>query len=182
MRRNVAVLLSVIFLVILTSCGNEGGAGTAPNSDASNSDASNGDAPNGDAPKKESVRVSEITAAIIEGGDFPEMTEKTADDLADKYFDLDTSGVTEASFYVNPAGTNPDEIAVIKMGSAQQAQEAKAVLETYVQGRIKSWRDYVPAQVYKLDGAVIEAKGEYVVLFVCDDGGAAEKIFAEMIS
>ncbi|MDR0223185.1 MAG: DUF4358 domain-containing protein [Oscillospiraceae bacterium] len=164
MKRIKTLLLSVIFISLLTSC--------KPAEDVFASD--------GVAPEKESKPVSEITAAIIEGGDFPEMTAKTADDLEYKY-GLDADGVVEASFYVNPAGTNPDEIVVLKMASADKAAEAAEFFEKYAQERLKSWRDYLPAEVYKLENAVIETNGDYVVMFICGDGEKAKEIFEESV-
>jgi len=137
---------------------------------------------NDDSPAVKNTPPVEITVPIIESGiEFPEMVEKNLGDLDNRYFSIKTDGIEEASFWINPAGANPDEITVIKCDSADTANNLKAFFEDYVQGKISEWKDYQPGEMHKFDNVVITVRGNYIALFICADTAKALEVFNEMI-
>ncbi|MCL2036348.1 MAG: DUF4358 domain-containing protein [Oscillospiraceae bacterium] len=122
--------------------------------------------------------LSEITGAIVEseGGDFPTMLEKTRDDLENRYFGIKDEWVEDASFRINPAGANPDEITIVKTTSSEAATELRRFFADYVSGKKEEWKDYQPGEMHKFDNVVIESRGLYTVLFICSDSANAREI------
>ena len=170
MKRTATILLAVILILTLTAC-NPG-----------NKTSDTGETPAEANPQEIDIDVSALTEAVIEDGDFPEMVERDTERLTERYFNIETDGIVEASVRFNPAGAYPDEIAVIKTESPAKANEIKTFFEEYLygnDGRINFWETYEPGQMYKLDEAVINVKNEYAVLFICDNSEKANQIFED---
>jgi len=129
--------------------------------------------------KNESVTTAEISAAIIESGEFPEMVNKTVDDLKYFYSEFDFDNVAEASFYVCPSGAYADNITVIKMKSVDDAKMAKIFFEDYIKSEIESWRNYQTKEAIKMEDSIVEQKGEYIGMFICQDSEKAKEIFVD---
>ena len=58
----------------------------------------------------------------------------------------------------------------------EEAKKAEQVLKDRVSEQIESFTDYVPAELTKLNAAVIKVSGKYAVLSVSDDPEKAKKI------
>ena len=67
--------------------------------------------------------------------------------------------------YADHAGifTSPDE---------ETAAKTLEMVQTYVEDLKHSFEDYLPEEAAKIDGAVVEQKGRYVVLCITSDDGA----------
>ncbi|MCL2071014.1 MAG: DUF4358 domain-containing protein [Oscillospiraceae bacterium] len=127
-----------------------------------------------------SVTPAEITSAIIEAGEFPEMAERGLDDLAEYYFGIDLEGISEASYWIAPAGAYSDEITVIEADGVAIGRLA-AFFEDWVKDRADMWRAYNPGQARKLDESVILAGKngdiDYIAVFICDNPTEATAVF-----
>ncbi|MCR5233193.1 MAG: DUF4358 domain-containing protein [Lachnospiraceae bacterium] len=105
-----------------------------------------------------------------------------ADDLAP--IDLDTAkmfytfgdaGITEAVFYES-SGATAEEIAVIKCATGGDLDKVEAVLKTRVSEQTESYKDYVPAELEKLNAAVVMRKGNCAVLSVSNEPDKARDV------
>jgi hypothetical protein len=63
---------------------------------------------------------------------------------------------------------------VLVFTSADKAQTAKGALEDYVQSQIDANTDYRPAEIPKLEGALVDIRGETLLLVVANDLDAAK--------
>ena len=59
--------------------------------------------------------------------------------------------------------------------SADKAKTAKGALEDYVQGQIEANTDYRPAEIPKLEEALVDVRGETLLLAVANDREAVEQ-------
>lgn len=75
-------------------------------------------------------------------------------------------------------GTNAtaEEIAVLEAASAEQVSELEAGVEARVEAQLTSFQSYNAAEVTKLENPLIQTKGNYVILCICDDKSEAEAI------
>lgn len=75
-------------------------------------------------------------------------------------------------------GTNAtaEEIAVLEAASAEQVSELEAGVEARVAAQLTSFQSYNAAEVTKLENPLIQTKGNYVILCICDDKSEAEAI------
>ena len=145
--------------------------------------------------KRLTVVIAAMAAACLAGcggakGDFD--VAALGNDLATKItyqdslaqMDLDSAGmflnlsgldVVKASVYEGSGGT-AEEIVVLECATEEDAKKAEEVLKTRVAEQIESFTDYVPAELTKLNAAVIKVGGKYAVLSVSDTPDEARKI------
>ncbi|MGN0604455.1 MAG: DUF4358 domain-containing protein [Oscillospiraceae bacterium] len=118
---------------------------------------------------------ADITSAIMAEIEIPSAVEKTKEDV-DAYYDIDVEAADELSVFICGSGAYPDELAVFKMNSPEQAESARAAAQKRLDGQIELYSDYTPDEMYKLDGAKVVVKGNYVMLFACSDDDRAYEI------
>lgn len=80
------------------------------------------------------------------------------------------------------SGATAEELAVFDAGSAENAEALVSSLEQRNQTRINDYSSYNPAEVPKLENAVILSGGQYVVLIVASDASAAKTIAADALA
>lgn len=108
-------------------------------------------------------------------------SEEDAEDLFAYISDMDYSKVDK--FFVSYSNEGvADEIAVIALKDASDAQEAEKSLEKHVQDRINVFSQYAPEQVKKAENAITFKNGRYAVLIICDKQDEVKKAFTDFIS
>ena len=113
----------------------------------------------GDADRYEAAQ----TAAMAEAGAFSEELEEV---------DADTAFALYA--VLRSAGATCEEGAVLVFAGADQAEAARGALEDYVQSQIDANTDYRPAEIPKLESALVDRRGETLLLVVASDLDAAK--------
>lgn len=73
------------------------------------------------------------------------------------------------------AGATCEEAAVLVFTSADKAKTAADAIQDYVAGQIEANRDYRPAELPKLENALVDLRGETLLLVVANDIDAAKK-------
>ena len=118
-------------------------------------------------------------AALVEAGAFSEELEELDGDtafmlykLAD--YDLEREDLKDCAVQ-RSAGATCEEAAVLVFTSAGKAKTAKGALEDYVQGQIEANTDYRPAEIPKLEEALVDVRGETLLLAVANDREAVEQ-------
>ena len=118
-------------------------------------------------------------AALVEAGAFSEELEELDGDtafmlykLAD--YDLEREDLKDCAVQ-RSAGATCEEAAVLVFTSADKAKTAKGALEDYVQGQIEANTDYRPAEIPKLEEALVDVLGETLLLAVANDREAVEQ-------
>ena len=96
-------------------------------------------------------------------------------DTAQMFYNFGDAVITEAVFYES-SGATAEEIAVIKCDSDKDAQIVETALNTRVAEQKESYTDYVPAELEKLNAAVVYKSGNTAVLSVSNDPDNARKI------
>ena len=118
-------------------------------------------------------------AALVEAGAFSEELEEQDGDtafmlykLAD--YDLEREDLKDCAVQ-RSAGATCEEAAVLVFTSADKAKTAKGALEDYVQGQIEANTDYRPAEIPKLEEALVDVRGETLLLAVANDRDAVDQ-------
>ena len=127
------------------------------------------------------IAPSDITAAVLAEIPINSAIEKGVDDLQFYFADLDTASVEAASYYMCASGAYPDEIAVLKFTSPELAEQGKSAVEARLEKQISVYESYTPDEMYKLEGAVIEVRQNYVFYFVTSDNSRASEIMDSYI-
>lgn len=92
-------------------------------------------------------------------------------DVAKEWYRFDDN-VTDFAIYKSGSGATAEEIAVIKTSDLKTAE---ATVQKRVDDLEFSFKDYVPAELTKINDPVIVSKGDIVVLVLADDSSAAQK-------
>jgi len=93
---------------------------------------------------------------------------------------LDMNGITFEQLTAVDAhrssGATCEELALLTFSDDTAAQTALNTLDVYISARILSIKDYHPAEVSKLEEAILEQRGSTVLLLVANDYEAARKL------
>lgn len=114
------------------------------------------------------------TQAVLDSGAFSvELTELDAALLYDfSGYGLDSSTLTASKAYSASGFAEQASVTVWKDEAAAQA--AVDMFKTYLEDMAATYKDYAPAEVPKLENAVLEQRGSSVLLAVANDAGAAK--------
>ena len=154
MKRSLILLLSFIMAVSLFSaCG-------------------------GNEDKSVSIDVSAFAEELLGSGAFSETLEPVDSDAGLRLYGLDPSAADApaASLFYMSAGATADELTVF---TAADEAGAKAIADKAAERldyQKRSFADYNPGEVAKLDECIIKTSGVYVLLLVADDYTAAKAV------
>ncbi len=129
-----------------------------------------------------SVSASEVVQAVLAEVSINSSVEKGKDDIENYYSSLDTATVEDAAFALCGSGALPDEIAVIKCKTADDAKNAETALKSKLEKQKDLFSTYTPDEMYKLEGAVIFTKGNYAVFIALADNDKAKSIVEGKLS
>lgn len=122
---------------------------------------------------------ADITAKMQSDIKFPSMAEIGSDRMS-SFYEIEADKIDSFSAFICGSGAVPDEIAVFKMKSAEDAESAKSVLLARVDKQKGTFESYTPEEMYKFDGKNVVTNGQYVALIICADNSAATDIFNSM--
>ncbi len=155
-KKNILYFLIVVFSLILL-------VGCSSNSGKKNLDITN--------------TVNKIKTEI----NFPEMVEISKNDVSN-YYDFNISDVEDIYLSINASGGFPDEIAIVKVYSSNSIKYIKESLEKRKQQLIKTFENYQPNEMYKLNQSVIVSKDNYIAFIVSSNSNQAKNIFLNSFS
>ena len=180
MRKNrfnkiLAGTVLVLGLGIMTACGgstDDGNAG-GNNSQETSSDSSD------TAGAELDFETKELADSIFERGEFKDdLAELSSDVALERLYALDSSKIEDSSFYTNTNAT-AEEIAVIKVNDPAYVQTVIEAYNQRVAEQKEACENYLPDEMPKLNDAVIESQGNYVVLCISMDSENAREIIGE---
>lgn len=155
MKKAVCILMASLLLVIGTACEK--------------------------APEKEpSFPAAVTTQALLESGAYSEQLEELDPDIAVMMFLLngDVSQYEGSKVYCSTGATS-EIAAVISVADDSMVPEVEKALKVWVENQIEAERDYRPAEVPKLENAMIESRGFSVLLVVAADWERAGAVIAD---
>ena len=132
-------------------------------------------------PEKEVSFPAELTTqALLDSGAFSESLEELETDIAAMMFWLpgDVTGYEGSKVYCS-TGATAEVAAVISVADPDKVPEVEQALKNWVESQIEAERDYRPAEVPKLENAIVEVRGFTVLLAVAADWEKAEAVVAE---
>ena len=81
--------------------------------------------------------------------------------------------------YVSSSGGTAEEIAAFEANDEDTAKEIETKLNERIENQKKSFENYVPEELKRLEGAFVVRKGNYVYLSVSADADKAKSIIEE---
>ena len=152
MRKYIRVMLAAVLALALTACGGGENGQTAYS--------------------------PEQVQAMADAGAFSETLEELDGDTAFALYRLADYGLSREDLtdcaVLRSSGATCEEGAVLVFAGEDQADQGRKALESYVQNQITSNRDYRPAEIPKLESALVSCQGNTVLLVVANDYEAAQ--------
>ena len=123
---------------------------------------------------------ADLSAKLLDGKCFTDLMSEMDNAVAFEIYGIDPAAVESASIYMG-TGATAEEIAVIKAKDADSAKTVAEAMNSRVGAQIEAYKNYVPAEVPKLEEAIVKSAGSYVVYVTAADKAAAESIIGEYI-
>lgn len=98
-----------------------------------------------------------------------------------RFYDVDTALVQDSAAWVG-SGASAESLAVFEATDTETASDIADALQTFTDSWIKGYSDYKPEEVPKLESAVLEQDGVYVVYCVTADNDAAKTAVRELLN
>lgn len=162
MKKIIVTVITAALVCSMCGCGN--GGGSSQNSSQTSSSTS-----------QSALSLSERTKKLLDEVKFPSMVEVNQEKL-ELYFDVSEGDVTEYSAYICGSGAMPDEFGVFTAKDADTAAKLKASIEKRIESLRKTYADYTPKEMYKLDDSFVNVNGNTVSYAVCADNAKAKDI------
>lgn len=96
-------------------------------------------------------------------------------DVALSYYGIDAEAVDDCVVLIS-TGATAEEIAIFEAASDDYVEAIQLACETRQNKQTASYADYKPEEVSRLDNAIIETTGRYIIYCVADDNDKAEEI------
>ena len=103
------------------------------------------------------------------------LSEMSPDLMGYLFPDVNPSDVAEQYIYIS-TGSTAEELAIFRAVDEAAAERIEAGLEARIEMQTESFTDYVPLEVKRLEDAVLERKGDCVVLSVSGEPEKAKEI------
>ena len=115
-----------------------------------------------------------VTAqSLLDSGAFSDALEEVDTSVAATLYGVDEADITDGKVYMS-LSAGAEEIAVLVMANEASAAAAMDGLEKRVADQKAALESYQPDEVSKLDGAILEQRGNSVLLAVCADAQTAQ--------
>lgn len=163
MKKLVTMFLLAVMSVSLIACGNSGDK----NSENSQS---------GDSQNKKEVTAESLAEALVDGITYTGEIDRQPDEDLEWYIELE-EGVTGVVYSV--AGVSCEQVAVFKVPNDDAATKTIASLETLLADLKDQNAAYDAKVASRIENAVLEHKGDFVILCVSDDSAKAKEIIKE---
>ncbi len=79
------------------------------------------------------------------------------------------------------SGATAEEVAVFDAGTDEDGEALADDMKKYIEEQIVSYKNYVPAEVSRLEKAIIEREGRYVILCVTADTDSAKAVIEKAL-
>lgn len=110
---------------------------------------------------------------ILNSSAFSEILAKIDQDTACALYGIDETSVRCSAVY-GSTGASAEELAIFTFEDGEGVDAALSAFRLRVEDRTEEMRDYLPAELPKLDGAVVERRGNSVLLVIAADYGPIE--------
>lgn len=124
--------------------------------------------------------LEECSRTLLDSGAFSDLLSPIPNETAAMLYGFDAAKVSEMQVFCS-TGATAEEIALFKAVDEAAAKEIKAAVEARIEAQKESYENYVPAEVPKLEKAIVLTGGLYVVYVTANEPDSAEKILDNYI-
>lgn len=146
-------------------------AGCSDNSGKSSGDSSNNSTENPTAAETPAEKAEELLNTI----NFPEMVQVKGTNL-EASLGIKEEELEDFAVYRCGSGAYPDEFGIIVVKDSGNVMKVKSAVKDWIDFQSDSYRDYKPAEMYKLEDSFVSVNGKTVTYAICEDNSKAREI------
>lgn len=121
------------------------------------------------------INAAELAKQLAEQGSFDEPLTELDAQSAERAFRIDPEDVAAVGAWVG-SGATVDEVSVWEGTDTDAAEDIEEELKARLDTRTTDYADYKPEEVPKLNNAILERVGKYVVMCVTPDVNSVRSI------
>jgi len=129
----------------------------------------------GDSGKSNEYNIDELSAKIVDSGAFSDILSEVQDDIVISYYGFDAADVDSMKVYIS-TGATTEEVGLFECKDAEAAARVLEKAQERAQSQKTAYQSYAPAEIPKIDDAVIKADGVYVFYVVANDYGPVNSL------
>ena len=163
-KRFLAVVLAAAAIMTagLTACGDSSSSGSESAASQSAGESSRS--------------AAEVADALKDGVEFKDSLNEPDKNIIEKLYGLSEDMYKEGKLYIGSGGATAEEIACFTANDADGAAKIKEAYEKRVEDLKKTFENYVPEEMDKLNDPVIVTKGNSVYMCLSNDNAKAKEI------
>lgn len=118
-----------------------------------------------------------LSKDVIAKGSFNDELIQISDKVVADYYDLSFDGLEDYRVYVSSSSATASEYAIFKCADDSALKSAKAAVEARISDQIANYENYRPDEKFRLDNALIETNGNYLLFVVSDNNATIQELF-----
>jgi hypothetical protein len=121
------------------------------------------------------VDLQAFSSDMLGGGAFAEQLTEVEADIGLSFYQITETDCKQAMFWFS-SGATAEELVLFEASDSEAAARIRSAAENRIETQKKAFESYAPAEVPKLEQAVIYVRGNYVIVYVANDYDAADAI------
>lgn len=128
-----------------------------------------------------SLDIDAFSKNVLSKGNFNDELILLSDKVVADYYDLSFDGLEEYRVYVSSTSATASEFAIFKCSDDKALSAAKAAVETRISDQIANYENYRPDEKFRLDNALVETSGNYLLFVVSDNNATIQNLFNDAL-
>lgn len=158
MKKIIAVLMVLVFVLGFAGCGGDGGSADSGDSVSINAG---------------EFAAEDLANYIYSNVEFKDYMEGVDAGVLNDIYGID-AGMVKDEFAYFSTGATAEEITVVTLNNAEDMAAMKEIYQNRIDAQKSGFENYVPEELTKLESPVILEAGNSLVMVVCDDAASAE--------
>lgn len=130
---------------------------------------------------KKILDIDAFSKDVLSKGSFNDELILLPDKVVADYYDLSFDGLEEYRVYVSSSSATASELAVFKCKGETALKAAKAAVEARISDQISNYENYRPDEKFRLDNALVETNGDYLLFVVSDNNASIQNLFKDAL-
>lgn len=126
------------------------------------------------------ININELADRIVSSSSFEDELAKIDNELAINLYNFEQETIEEIVAYQG-SGASSEEILILKVKDANDLNNETEKIEARLKEREEAFASYLPKEVSKIQNHILEQKGNYIILCICNDYNTVNKVIKDFL-
>ncbi len=131
--------------------------------------------------KAKELDLTAFTKKVVESVKYDDDMVPLNEQIASEYYNLTFDGLEGWAAYGSGTAATTNELMVMKLKDEAAINTAKETIQKRIDDQVANYEGYRPDELFRLENAVIEAQGDYLLFSVSSDNDAVKKLFEDAL-